>query len=88
MAVIRGRVVGADGEPIALAAIYVVSAPEPQRDISQLTGSDGSFALTASAPGTYVIGARSDTAGEGRTSVNIAGSEEDVRAEIALTAGH
>ena len=76
----------ADGEPVGHAAIYVVSAPAPQPDIAQLTGLDGSFAIGASVPGVYVIGARSDTAGEGQTNVIVTASGEDVRALISLTA--
>ena len=83
---IRGRVVDALGQPVALAAIYVISAPEPQRDISQLSGADGSFALAANAPGTYVIGARADEAGEGRTSLIVSSGDQDVPAQISLNA--
>ena len=82
---IRGRVVDAAGEPVSLAAIYVVSAPGSHQDIAQLSDSNGDFAFSATAAGTYVIGARSDTAGDGRTSVTVAAGDEEVRAQIALS---
>jgi hypothetical protein len=85
VAVIRGRVVDAAGEPVMLAAIYVVSAPAPQQDIAQLTSVDGGFALGAPTPGLYVIGARTDAAGEGRTSVTVGAGDADVHAEIVLS---
>jgi hypothetical protein len=85
MTVIRGQVVDGAGQPVALAAVYVVSAPEPQPDISQLSGADGSFALAGRAPGTYVIGARSDAAGQGRTSVVVEPDDEEVRARITVS---
>lgn len=77
--VIRGTVVDAGGAAVALAAIYVISGPEAHRDIAQLSGSDGSFALSVNTAGVYVIGARSDSAGEGRASVTASGGEAQVR---------
>jgi hypothetical protein len=81
MAVIAGRVVDARGQPVAGAAVYVVSAPSPQPDIAPITDADGRFTLGADAVGAYVLGARSDTAGEGRTSVTLTdpGDTADVR---------
>ncbi len=87
MAAIHGRVVDAAGAPVASAAVYVVSAPGPQPDIGQLTGPDGTFVLAARRPGTYVIGARADDAGEGHTQVQVAEASEDVRATITLVVG-
>jgi hypothetical protein len=85
VAVIRGRVVDTAGEPVSLAAIYVVSAPVPQQDIAQLSADDGTFALSASAAGRYVIGARSDTAGDGTMTVTVTAVDQEVRGEITLT---
>ena len=83
---IRGRIVDAAGQPVALAAVYVISAPEPHQDISQLCGADGSFSLAANALGTYVIGARADTVGEGRTSLIVSPGDQDVPVQISLNA--
>jgi hypothetical protein len=85
MTVIRGQVVDDAGQPVALAAVYVVSSPEPQPDISQLSGSDGSFAIAGRVPGTYVLGARSDAAGRGQTRVVIKPGDEEVAARLTLS---
>lgn len=85
MAVIRGSVVDASGQPVAAAAVYLISSPGSHADIALQTGADGSFALAAPAPGTYVLGARSDTAGEGRATVNVGDvSGAGVQARITL----
>lgn len=86
MPLIRGHVVDAAGNPVALAAVYIVSAPEPQRDIGQLSGPDGGFVMAASAPGTYVIGARADTAGVGQASVTVSDTDGEGRVTIVLAA--
>ena len=86
MAVIRGTVVDANGQPVAAAAVYIISSPGSHADVALHTGADGTFALAAPAPGTYVLGARSDTAGEGRATVNVgASSPADVPSRIRLT---
>ena len=83
MATIRGRVVDNGGAPVAQAAVYVVQAPQPLPDIAQLTGEDGAFEVEAPSPGAYTIGARSDTAGDGRTDVAV--TSGDVSVTITLT---
>jgi hypothetical protein len=74
--------VDAAGAPVALAAVYVVSAPEPQRDIGQLSGPDGGFVIAATALGTYVIGARADAAGGGQASVTVGDTGRDLHVTI------
>ena len=63
MFLIRGRTHDRDGRPRS-ASVYIVTAPVAMPDIAQLTAEDGFFVLSLPAPGTYVIGARSD-AGSG-----------------------
>jgi Carboxypeptidase regulatory-like domain len=88
VALIRGLVLDAAGQPVAMAAIYVVSAPVPQRDIAQLSGPDGRFALAAPVAGTYVIGARADAAGEGTGSIAVGNSpDQEVQLRITLVRG-
>jgi len=74
--VIKGLVVDGAGQPVAGAAIYVISAPVPLPDIAQLSGLDGSFAVAAPAPGTYVLGARSDESGSGQSTIAVRAGEE------------
>ena len=86
MAVIRGTVVDGTGRPVAGAAVYLVSSPAAHADIALQTGADGAFALAAPAAGAYVLGARSDDAGEGQATVIVGGAAGgDVEARITLT---
>lgn len=59
--VIRGVVHDANGRPVEMARIYFKYGPVPLPDVAMLTGSDGSFALTAPAPGTYQLEVSSDS---------------------------
>jgi hypothetical protein len=83
MPTIRGRVLDEAGTPVAQAAVYVISAPGPHADIAQVTGADGAFEVEAGPPGSYVIGARSDTAGEGRAEVAVASGDASVTITLA-----
>lgn len=76
MALIRGTVLDAAGRPVAMAAVYVVSAPLPQPDIAQMSAPDGTFTIAAPVAGTYVVGARSDDAGQGSGSVTVGDSPD------------
>lgn len=53
--VIRGRVLGPNGQPMAGARVYFRSGPGVHPDIAGLTSEAGDFALFAPGPGTYVI---------------------------------
>ncbi len=53
---ISGRVLTAEGEPVASAAVYFVRGPVALPDVAQITGADGGFSLTAPVPGPYRIG--------------------------------
>ena len=68
-AVVAGRVVDADGEPIAGATVSFISAPGPVPDIAGLSAADGRFVLDAPQPGRYVLAARD--AGGARSEVAV-----------------
>lgn len=76
MAVIRGRVVDPQGQPVAQAAVYIVSSPANMPDIAQLTDEQGQFAMSARVPGLYTVGARSDDWGVAKTDIEVRGEEE------------
>ena len=54
-AIVAGRVVDRDGQPIAGASVLFSASPVAVSDIAQLTGSDGGFAMAASAVGRYSV---------------------------------
>lgn len=81
MTIIRGRVVDPQGSPVAGAAVYIISAPASMPDIAQLTDEQGQFALSASVPGHYTVGVRSDTWGLVQTDVQVAG-EDQIAVEV------
>ena len=54
-ALIRGRVRGPNGQPVAGAAVAFSEAPAPVPDIAALTDAAGAFALDAPAAGRYVV---------------------------------
>jgi hypothetical protein len=54
-AVVAGRVVDPDGQPIAGASVMFSASPVAVPDIAELTGSDGSFAMAAPAIGSYRV---------------------------------
>jgi hypothetical protein len=83
--IIRGKVVNPRGDPVAGAAVYVVSSPVSMPDIAMLSDERGEFALAFPAPGLYAVGARSGEWGAAQTKVEVAG-EEEVTIEIRLTA--
>jgi hypothetical protein len=83
MYVVRGRVVGSQGDSAAEAAIHVISSPLPMPDIAQLADDEGKFALGLPKAGRYRIGARSEKWGKGSTEVTV-GDEESIFLEIRL----
>jgi hypothetical protein len=74
--VITGVVENAKGRPVAQARIYFVAGPDPLPEIASLTGSDGTFTLTAPSPGTYQIECATDTSAPVRVTVNVTGGKE------------
>ena len=80
MALVNGRVVDVDGQPVAQATVYVVSSPRPLPDIAQVADDSGVFAM-ALGPGAHVIGARSDSVGSGQTPVDV---PDDAKASLIV----
>jgi hypothetical protein len=73
--VVRGAVHDAAGNPVAGASVFFTSGPTPLPDIAALTDSEGRFALSAPAPGTYQLEAHGET-GSGKASVTMPGPGE------------
>lgn len=55
MPLLSGTVHDPEGRPVAGARVLFTSAPAPLPDIAALTGEDGSFTLSAPAPGSYAL---------------------------------
>ena len=51
--------------------MYIVSAPGHFQDIAQLTDDQGRFTISASIPGHYSVGVRSDEWGSAQADVKI-----------------
>ena len=83
ISVISGRVVSADGQPVAGARVSFVSSPVPMPDVALLTDDLGRFSLTAPVPGAYSIGCSSDDFGSGTITVDVP-EGQDVEVEIRL----
>jgi Carboxypeptidase regulatory-like domain len=83
ISVISGRVLSADGQPIAGARVFFVSSPVPVPDIALLTDGTGRFSLTAPVPGAYRIGCSSDEFGSATITVDVP-EGQNVEVEIRL----
>lgn len=59
---ISGRVVNADGQPVAGVTVTIEESSQPHRDIGAVTGPDGSFRLHGLRPGSYMLAADGATA--------------------------
>jgi Carboxypeptidase regulatory-like domain len=84
--VISGVVRALDGSPIAQARVYYSSAPTTTPDIAALTNDHGEFALSAPAPGEYVIEVAAEGFSPGGIVVDVT-ERADVEAEIRLSPG-
>ena len=73
MPIIQGQVVDPEGQPVAQAAVYFVSAPVNMPDIAQLTDDEGKFTTYLPTPGDYTLGARSDNWGEVQQEIQVIG---------------
>jgi len=73
--IVRGKVIGPNGEPVREASIYFVSAPVNMPDVAQLTDDQGQFTLSLSAKGQYVLGVSSDEWETTQTPIEIHGDE-------------
>lgn len=81
--VIRGTVRHEDGRPLAGARVFFTAGPEPLPDVAALTGSDGTFALTTPAEGTYGVAVAADGFESQRHTVRVA-NRSPVQLEIRL----
>lgn len=75
MALIHGKVVGADGVPLSGVPIYFVSSPVPMPDFSLLTDEQGQFTLAAPVAGRYTLGARADDGQLAQADVEVSGTD-------------
>jgi hypothetical protein len=80
---ILGRVVDADGEPVAGATVLFTSAPGPVPDIAALSGADGRFALDAPQPGHYVIAVRDAAGRSAQAEVDVGAVSPDVPPDVS-----
>jgi Carboxypeptidase regulatory-like domain len=83
ISVISGRVLSADGQPVAGARVFFVSSPVPVPDVALLTDGTGRFSLTAPVPGAYRIGCSSDEFGSATITVDVP-EGRNVEVEIRL----
>ena len=67
--VISGRVLDAEGKPVAGARVFFARGPGPLPDVAAVTGDDGAFALSAPHAGTYHV--QSVTDGERARTVEV-----------------
>lgn len=74
-AVVSGRVLGQGGDPVGGARVFFTAGPVDLPDIAELTGSDGSFALAAPAPGKYRLSAHGPW---GKAMVELSVGSEDL----------
>jgi hypothetical protein len=85
--IISGLVQDPSGRPVALARVYVVSAPVALPDLAMLTGADGTFRLAAPAEGRYQIGVSADgCAPASATAVVKGGQEVKLRLQLSPAA--
>jgi Carboxypeptidase regulatory-like domain len=73
-AVVSGRVLDAQGEPVSGARVFVLKAPGPVPDIALLTGDDGRFTLSLPMPGRYELACDSDVHGTTSAPVEVGAS--------------
>jgi carboxypeptidase family protein len=81
--VISGVVRSPDGKPVANARVYLTAGPVPLPDIAAITDKNGTFSLTAPAPGEYVVETTADEFGTRSSKVKVKGGEQ-VRLDLKL----
>lgn len=79
----RGRVLGADGSPVARAKVTLIDRRGRQAGAT-LSAEDGSYALSVPAQGSYVVAARATGHGPLASSATHAGDERPVDLDLAL----
>lgn len=73
--VLTGRVLGADGRPVAGARVYVVRAPVALPDVALLTDARGTFALPLPVPGPYQLGCAAEGFAVATVAVDVAAGQ-------------
>jgi Carboxypeptidase regulatory-like domain len=76
VALVSGTVRDPHGHPVEGARVYFASGPAPLPDIAALTGADGSFALSAPAPGSYDLECAAEGFDAERATVEVVEGEE------------
>lgn len=79
----RGRVLGADGSPVARAKVTLIDQRGRQAGAT-LSGADGSYALAVPSRGAYVLAARASGHGPLASSATHAGEEGTVDLDLSL----
>ncbi|MDW4908182.1 MFS transporter [Streptomyces sp. ADMS] len=79
----RGRVLDADGAPVARAKVTLIDRRGRQAGAT-LSGLDGSYALAVPAEGAYVLAARASGHGPHASSATHAGDDEPVDVDLSL----
>ncbi|WP_270936756.1 carboxypeptidase-like regulatory domain-containing protein [Falsiroseomonas oryzae] len=80
---IAGRVLDAEGEPIAEAQVLIAQGPAHQ-DIAALTGADGRFAFGGLVAGNYTLRAQATGYGPGQATVVLMPGSRSARVDIEL----
>jgi hypothetical protein len=81
----RGRVVGADGVPVAHARVTIVAASVPMPEIALLTGSGGNFEL-ALPQGRFCLRAHGPRGEIGEAEVGVEG--DAAVGDLVISLGH
>ena len=79
----RGRVLAADGTPVARAKVTLIDRRGRQAGAT-LSAEDGAYALTVPAGGAYVVAARATGHGPLASSATHAGDERPVDLDLPL----
>ena len=70
-ATVSGRVLDANGQPVALARVFFTTAPGALPDVAALSAADGSFSLGAPHVGRYGVACSSDSLGAAAALVQV-----------------
>jgi hypothetical protein len=78
---VRGEVVDGDGRPVPAVAVVVIEGTVPVPEIALLTDDAGRFSLRLPS-GRFTIEAHGPSEMKGRTTVEISGTEKEVRIKL------